>query len=170
MIIQRCIELEDFRLTVLFELYRRQSLLHTTNNHKKNPLAGNEDIIRENWKSDRYGMKTWIQKDKEEIFTTLRDMIDFETEMITTSISSEDYQKYLQQRPDIVSNRTIHYLLSLFHIENNEDMLPVVNQFYLRHQEFIQFLEIMKKLLGKSKDTADSIILNEVIERIQYKK
>lgn len=168
MIIQRCIDLEDFRLAVLFELFRRQSLLLQSSN--KNPLGKNEDVIRENWKSDKHGMKLWIQKEKDEIFDQIRDIVDFESDLISTSITSNDYQQYVQTRPDIISNRSLHYLQSLFDIEKVDEILPTLNQVYLRHQEFLQFVEIAKRLLGKGKDAADSIVLTEVIERLQYNK
>ena len=164
MIIQRCIELEDFRLAVLFELFRREQLLFSS--ASRSPLAGNEDLIREKWK-EPVGVKQWISKDKGEVFDGLRASIEFETKLMSASLSSQDYEQYLRQRPDIVSNRILQYLQSLFEVPSVEQVLPVAQQLFLQKQQFQQFLEISRKLLGKPKDLAVEVVVSEVLEKLQ---
>lgn len=174
---QRCVELDQFHKRVLLELYRRQEILARKesiatgkyNADSLNPrfpqhLRTNVEIdcLKHQWETE--GKLQWACKDPEKIFEVIRDLVDFQSEVMHHDQSLIYAEDYIREKPEIMVNRIVGHIQYLFEIKSLDGVLPRLNQVYLFMEEVRNFLTCMRKLVyGNINNNSEVITSNTML-------
>lgn len=168
---------EEFNDKVLEELHRREYLIGnmTTevpiNRRNANTEAAVRDL-RDQWLT--VGRLQWAQRDPVKTVQIIRDLVDFQVEVMNNKQSLLHAEEYVKERPDLIVNRIVGHLQYIFEVKTLEGVLPRMNQVYLFTEEMRNFLATVRAILaneesgGKSYTAAvpNSILLAEVERRL----
>ncbi len=166
LIIRRCLDLENFKASVYYELFRGNELKHAKDNNKKNnsTIAQEEEIIELHW--EEYGFKEWMMQRETTILNRIREVIDFEQEVLSNPTNLQNVNKHLITRQDIIINRMLNHIQSLFDIQSVDDILPQLNEIYLQYRDFNQFLTLIRRIMGKDKSIPNATIMGEMVQLV----
>lgn len=95
----------------------------------------------------------------------LRDMSDFQVEVLRHNKSFQAAENYVRGRPEELCNRLLSHLQYLFQVPTLEGLLPRLNQIYIFNEEMKNFLSIMRELMGFSSGVgaiSDKNLLTEI--------
>ncbi len=168
---QRSFELEEFSDRVLQELHRREHLIsHVGSVNRRKPTA--QDLF-DHWQS--VGRLQWAQRDPAQSVQILRDLADFEQEVMHNKQSLLHAAEFVRDQPAVIVNRIVSHVQYLFEIKALEGVLPRMNQVYLFTEEMRNFLATARAILGNRVNTAgapsnaavpNSVLLAEIERRL----
>ena len=166
---QKCIELEAFKDAVLLELFRKQEILSYNALRKmgtskdSRPFGGNDDDsdLMHEWEAR--GRSEYLLRDRYDITQTIRDMVDFQVEILSSKQSLLKAEAYIQEKPELLVNKIITHLQYVFEIKAMEGILPRMNQIYLFMEEMKNFLSSARLLLARDKSHPNSLLLADII-------
>lgn len=177
---QRCVELDAFHDRILLELYRRQEVLARKQDLAtavgaalpRNPqhLRTNTELnlLKQLWESE--GKHQWACKDPEKIFEIVRDLVDFQAEVMHHDQSLVLAEDYIRERPEILVNRIVGHIQYLFEIKSLDGVLPRLNQVYIFVEEMRNFMSTMRAMLqvkpGVAGEASNTMLLAEIQRRL----
>lgn len=179
---QRCVELDAFHARILLELYRRQEIIarkaelatgHSTGLPRSAAhIAVNADLatLQQQW--DKEGKHQWALKEPERIYEMVRDLVDFQVEVMHHDQSLIYAEDYIRDRPEILVNRIVGHIQYLFEIKTLDGVLPRMNQIYLFVEEMRNFLAAVrgglqgKQGFGNEAAISNSMLLAEIQRRL----
>ena len=177
---QRCVELEGFHKRILLELFRRQEILGckealatgAVGDGEPRFLAVNSELgaLAVLWESE--GKHLWACKDPEQIYGVIRDLVDFQVEVMHHDRSLIYAEDYIRDRPEILVNRIVGHIQYLFEIKTLDGVLPRLNQVYLFVEEMRNFLTTMRSAVqvrpgfANSPAVTNSMLLAEIQRRV----
>jgi len=186
---QRCVELDAFHNRILLELFRRQEILARKqiipaqlestdgkNSHWKPPsrLQSSEGFhyLKMQWEAE--GKHQWACKDPEKIFEIVRDLVDFQAEVMHHDQSLVYAEDYIREQPEILVNRIIRHVQYLFEIKSLDGVLPRMNQIYLFVEEMRNFVATTRGIVfgnnsmnsGADSYTSNAAMFAEVHRRL----
>ena len=158
---QRCVELDAFHSRILLELYRRQEILarkqdmaHSSGGSNGQQLPRHPaslrtnvelDLLRQQWEQE--GKYQWACKEPERVFEIVRDLVDFQAEVMHHDQSLIYAEDYIRERPEIMVNRVVGHIQYLFEIKTLDGVLPRLNQVYLFVEEMRNFLSSVRAMV-----------------------
>jgi hypothetical protein len=172
---QRCVELDAFHNRILLELFRRQEILAKKqfsvqsestdgkNSHRKlhSRLQSSEGFhyLKQQWEAE--GKHQWACKDPEQLFEIVRDLVDFQAEVMHHDQSLVYAEDYIREQPEILVNRIIRHMQYLFEIRSLDGVLPRMNQIYLFVEEMRNFIAATRGILfGNTNSGVDCSVSN----------
>lgn len=174
-------ELDVFHNRVLLELYRRQEILARKQElaagtlgaaypHNPQHLRTNTELrlLQQLWESE--GKHQWACQDPEKIFEIVRDLVDFQAEVMHHDQSLIMASDYIRERPEILVNRIVGHIQYLFEIKSLDGVLPRLNQVYLFVEEMRNFLSTIRAMLqvkpGVNNEASNTMLLAEIQRRL----
>ncbi len=172
---QRCVELDAFHNRILLELFRRQEILarkqisvqsESTDgkkSHRKvhSRLQSSEGFhyLKQQWEAE--GKHQWACKDPEQLFEIVRDLVDFQAEVMHHDQSLVYAEDYIREQPEILVNRIIRHMQYLFEIRSLDGVLPRMNQIYLFVEEMRNFIAATRGIVfGNTNSGVDCSVSN----------
>jgi hypothetical protein len=164
---------------VLLELYRRQEVLARKTELATGAFPRNPGTVRnstemtsltQQWEAQ--GKYQWACKDPERIFEMVRDLVDFQVEVMHHDQSLIYAEDYIRDRPEILVNRIVGHIQYLFEIKTLDGVLPRMNQIYLFVEEMRTFLAAVRAMVQSKSEFANSpavtnsMLLAEVQRRL----
>ena len=159
---QRSEQLEQFTNKVFGELRRRERLLISSRGGDSNG-SNSENPDDDDGLLGRFDNRVlWGTRDMEKGLELIRDMCDFQVEIMKHNKSFQSAEKYIHDHPEQLTSRLISHLQYLFQVSALEGLLPRLNQVYIFHEEMKNFLSVMREVLGLPASSSDTILLAEI--------
>ncbi len=160
----RSFDLAGFNTRILQELHRRELMVSQLG--LPNKRRGTEAEVAEHWAS--VGRLQWAQRDPVGAVQIIRDLVDFEQEVMHNKASLLHAAEFVRDQPAVIVNRIVGHVQYLFEIKSLEGVLPRMNQVYLFTEEMRNFLATVRALLGTNSSAAvpNSVLLAEIERRI----
>ena len=145
--VQQLEGLAQFQDRILSELHRREQLLalESVNNPDFGP-----------------GMRfRWSNEEISKVFTVVREMVDFEVEVMKHKKSFRAAEDFIREQPELMVNRQLSHILYLFNIPSLDGLFPRMNQIYLQVEQMTNFLNTARHALDL-KTASDAALIAEV--------
>lgn len=166
---------------MLLELYRRQEILARKQElaagvigaalprHPQHLRTNTElHLLEQLWESE--GKHQWACKDPVKIFEILRDLVDFQAEVMHHDQSLILAEDYIRDRPEILVNRIVGHIQYLFEIKSLDGVLPRLNQVYIFVEEMRNFMNTVRAMLqvrpGVANEASNTMLLAEIQRRL----
>ncbi len=162
-LVQKCVELEDFRESIGIELFRAQELLAIKHSEKTSPKLSDQEFLQK-WEST--GRQEWFTKSKPEVIGKIRDLVDLQVEVLHSEKNLYNAEVFIKDRPDILINRIVGHIQYLFDIKKIDGVLPYLNQVYIFNEEMKNFMSAIKNALGREKTATNASITTEVLHHL----
>lgn len=192
MLVQKCVDLEEFRESVLFELFRANELIHgdflqqyqsrdaaSTQAAKKQYAASiaalspqAEAALQSRlmgfWND--HGRQDWLLRDPSILLAQLRDMTDLQTEVLQSRSAISAAEVFMQERPDLLVHRVLSHIQYLLEVKNIDGILPTINKLYVFSEEMKNFLAAVRSAMGKEKNTPVAVITDDILSLLTRMK
>jgi hypothetical protein len=192
MLVQKCVDLEEFRESVLFELFRANELIHgdflqqyqsrdaaSTQAAKKQYAASiaalspqAEAALQSRlmgfWND--HGRQDWLLRDPSVLLAQLRDMADLQTEVLQSRSAISAAEVFMQERPDLLVHRVLSHIQYLLEVKNIDGILPTINKLYIFSEEMKNFLAAVRSAMGKEKNTPVAVITDDILSLLTRMK
>jgi len=145
--VQQLEGLAQFQDRILSELHRREQLLalESVNNPDFGP-----------------GMRfRWSNEEISKVFTVVREMVDFEVEVMKHKKSFRAAEDFIREQPELMVNRQLSHIQYLFNIPSLDGLFPRMNQIYLQVEQMTNFLNTARHALDL-KTASDAALIAEV--------
>lgn len=115
--------------------------------------------MKQQWEAE--GKHQWTCKDPEQLFEMVRDLVDFQAEVMHHDQSLVYAEDYIREQPEILVNRIIRHMQYLFEIRSLDGVLPRMNQIYLFVEEMRNFIAATRGIVfGNTHSGVDSSVSN----------
>ncbi len=112
---------------------------------------GNQDRtaqqLSQQWEA--VGRLQWTQRDPRSSVQLVRDLVDFQLEVLTSKANLLAAEEYIKERPEVLVNRIVGHMQYLFEIKSLDGVLPRMNQVYLFTEEMRNFLATARAIVGQ---------------------
>ena len=126
--------------------------------------------MKQQWEAE--GKHQWACKDPAKIFEIVRDLVDFQAEVMHHDQSLLYAEDYIREQPEILVNRIVRHIQYLFEIKALEGVLPRLNQIYLFVEEMRNFIVATRKIVygnastGGEHSVSNALLFAEVQRRL----
>jgi len=104
------------------------------------------------------------RKLKQNSLLIIKEMCDFEINAFKNKKAFKAGDDYLKQHPEELAVSILNHIMYIFEIKELQGVLPKMNELYIKTQEQINFLTLMK---DKMKLRNEKDVLNEISKRIK---
>lgn len=145
------LDAEAFSDAMQQELFRREHMMATIGEQqqqlRQRRLASPEELSQL-WEST--GRLQWSQRDPGSSIRILRELVDFQAEVMHNKQSLLRAEEFVREQPEILVNRIVSHIQYLFEAKTLEGVLPRMNQVYLFTEEMRNFLATARAIVGSS--------------------
>lgn len=178
-LVQKSLDLDTFRESVLFEMFRATELLlkqpestdrdrnpavdltlHPTNNDGKVPELSQKRLVQY-WTD--YARQDWLLRDPMLVLNKIRDMADLQAEVLTSRQAVTATETFVRERPDLLVNRIVAHLQYLLEVKHLDGLLPQVNKLYVFAEEMRNFLTGLRGLLDLERTASSGTVVEETL-------
>jgi hypothetical protein len=168
--------LDAFHSRVMLELYRRQEILARKQERPAgmggvtpaNVVSVEMNQLKKQW--EREGKYQWACKDPERVLELVRDLVDFQAEVMHHDQSLIYAEDYIRDRPEIVVNRIVSHIQYLFEVKALDGVLPRLNQVYLFVEEMRNFLTTVRSILHAKPGFANEAVVSNAALLIEVQR
>lgn len=163
-IVQKVVDLEAFKESVLFELFRSHELLSRKWSEETAHVEDSSKMLMQAWQS--HGRAEWSLRDHGTVCKKIKELVDLQVEVLNSRQSVATTERFIKDRPDIVVNRILSHIQYLFEVKTVDGILPRLNQVYVFNEEMKNFMTALRAALGRSTSTAQAIVIEEALHQL----
>lgn len=151
--LQSGLDAEAFSDAMQQELFRREHMMSTIGGQQQQQqlrprrLASPEELSQL-WEST--GRLQWSQRDPGSSIQILRELVDFQAEVMHNKQSLLRAEEFVREQPEVLVNRIVSHIQYLFEAKTLEGVLPRMNQVYLFTEEMRNFLATARAIVGNT--------------------
>ncbi len=108
------------------------------------------------------GRLLWSPRDADKAIDLIRDMCNFQVEVLRHNKSFSAAESFIRERPEELTSRLLAHLQYVFQVSQLEGLLPRLNQVYIFNEEMKNFLSVMRELLGFDNKVSDKLLMAEI--------